>query len=474
MKMDAERGEYTSMAKRWKLPQTLAGGTQAMRDAGELYLPKEPAESRAGHERRVNRAVLFNEFRRNIGTLAGYIFSRPIEYRAGEDEAPLSAEIEDLIADVDRDGTPMEELAQELFERGAISGLAHILVDMPAETGDGSLAATRELRVRPYFVLIRAENLIGWRTRVVNGQTILTAIRYKTWREAVNAETGAEEMIEQVRFREITGPEASLETVYEKAKDGDWAAVGEPAIMAMGKITLATFYASRTGFLTAKPPFEDLAWMNLRWWQSYADQANILHVARVPILFGKGMDAKEDGEQEIGAGAMVTGDAQSDLKWVEHSGRAVDAGRQDILDTEERMARMSVETYMARRAATATAAGIDAKQSMSLGQLMAVNLSQALTKAIEFAAEWLGQEFEGEAVVNTEFGLRNADQATVVALNAARDRGDLSRRDYLDQLSRIRVIEDLDHDGNDERLALEAGRSLENEPPADDEDEGEA
>lgn len=457
-KIDDLRAEVRRMDEAWKLPRALMGGTRAMRAAGKAYLPQEPAESETSYKNRLSRAVLLNEYSRNLRTLSGYVFSRTLEFKAdGDAEAALTTELEEIVADVDRDGTPLEEFAQTLFEIGSGVGLAHILVDMPSNAGDGSREAQRALRVRPYFALIRPECLLGWQTASVNGQTVLTGIRYKTSREGPNENT-----IEQIRHRYVTGAETSEELVYEKDRGGEWIVVDTVPI-GIGKITLATFYADRSGFLTAKPPFEDLAHMNLRWWQSYADQINILHVSRVPILFGKELTPGEDGEVVVGAGALVSGGATSDLKYVEHGGAAVEAGRKDLADIEERMARLSIETYTTKRtsAATATAAGIDAKQAMSLGQLLAVNLGQALTKAIEFAAEWMGQEFNGAVAPNTEFGLRQADQATVVALNAARDRGDLSRRDYLEQLSRIRVVEDLDYEANDDRLDLEAGEALE-------------
>lgn len=477
------RAEHKTMQESWELPSALMLGTKGMRAAGEKFLPREPKETEKAFNRRLQRAVLMNEYGRNIKTLSGYVFARATEYRSGEDKIDLPDELEGVVVDVDREGTPLEEFAQELFEEGSAKGLAHVLVDFPENTGDGSAESDRELVLRPYFVLIKPEDLIGWRTAVVNSKRVLTQIRYRTWREEAAEEWGGETMVEQIRVRRLLAAtdesgHASEEIVFEKSEKEDedeWVQVGPATPIKMSEITLATYYAARSGVLTSKPPFEDLAWMNLRWWQSYSDQANILHIARVPILFGKNMDTGEDGEadQEVGANAMITASGDADLRWVEHSGAAVNAGRQDILDIEERMARMSIETYTVRKATTATAAGIDADQSMSLGQLMAVNLGQCITRALQFAAKWQDGEFDGAVEFNTAFGLRRADQATIGALNAARDRGDLSRQDYLEQLSKIKVVEDLNYEDNDARLQAEEDASLEDEvDPFEDEPEG--
>jgi hypothetical protein len=448
------RAEHAEMAKRWALPVALMGGTPAMRKQGEVFLPREPAETLTAYERRLSRAVLLNEFSRNLSTLAGYIFAKPVQFKAGGENATISASMQDVIDDVDRDGTPLAEFAQELFEVGASAGLAHVLVDFPVNNGDGSREADMALTLRPYFVLIRPENLIGWRTEQVNGQTFLSQIRYRTWREHSEDEFGSEEMVEQIRVRRVNVA-FSEETVFELNADNEWAPIAPATPINLSYIPLATFFGTRTGYMTGKPPFEDLAQMNLRWWQSYADQANILHYARVPFLHIAGGD--EEQSVEIGANTAMKTGQEVKIGWVEHKGDAINAGRTDIQDIQEWMVRMSIETYMTRRAATATEAGIDANQSMSLGQLLAVNLSQCITKALVIAADWMDEKFDAKAEFNTKFAIRAANQAAVVGLNAMRDRGDLSRTDYLEQMGKIGVVEDLNIEANDARLDVEGG-----------------
>jgi hypothetical protein len=42
--------------------------------------------------------------------------------------------------------------------------------------------------------------------------------------------------------------------------------------------------ALRCAFGDGEPPLLDLAYLNVKHWQSQSDQDNILHIARVPIL----------------------------------------------------------------------------------------------------------------------------------------------------------------------------------------------
>ena len=49
---------YDTMAPRWHLIETLLGGTEAMRAAGETYLPRHSEETDKGYEERLSAAVL--------------------------------------------------------------------------------------------------------------------------------------------------------------------------------------------------------------------------------------------------------------------------------------------------------------------------------------------------------------------------------------------------------------------------------
>ncbi len=61
----------------------------------------------------------------------------------------------------------------------------------------------------------------------------------------------------------------------------------------------------------------DLAYINIMHWQSQSDQDNILHVARAPILFGKGIP--EGTVVKIGVDSEIICNAEgADFKFVEH------------------------------------------------------------------------------------------------------------------------------------------------------------
>jgi len=220
------------------------------------------------------------------------------------------------------------------------------------------------------------------------------------------------------------------------ATDEEWAIDPEQSgVVSLGEIPLAVFYAARTGFMTAEPPLEDLAYLNEAHWQSASDQRHILHVARVPILFGrmlKGTD--EAGNQiEIGPNRMVASeDKDGDLKYVEHAGAGIDAGRQDLLDTEDRMRVMGLEMYMPKSGTqTATGKAIDSAEQNSVVKTMALSLKDTLEQAFVYMAKWAGLKDGGSVIVNTDYLAMTGQMAhEVTALFNMRMAGEVSQSTF--------------------------------------------
>ncbi|WP_420403321.1 DUF4055 domain-containing protein [Nisaea sp.] len=368
---------YREMAADWELIHDLLGGTRMMRLRGEKWLPREPGESREAYAIRLGRSVLFNGLQRTLQTLVGKPFHRP----AGLEGNPAPA-MTALSGDVDLGGRNLTVFARDVLQAALTDGLTHILVDHP-RLGDGAREAAR-----PYLVHVPAPDLIGWRGQENGIGSALSRIRM---RETVNRRSGAWEDRTRQQIRVLFPGRYEIWRRAGEDGDGAWRRA-ETGDSSLGRIPLVTIYASRTGFMTARPPLMDLAWLNLAHWQSASDQRHILHVARVPILFGRNLTLPEDG-LELGPNRIVTGDGDgADLRFVEHSGAAIAAGRQDLIDLEDRMAVMGLD-LMTRRsgtgATTATARAIDAAENSTALLSLIRAVEDGLTAAFGYMADWL-------------------------------------------------------------------------------------
>ncbi len=452
--------DYTLMSEMWHPIDSLLGGTRAMRAAGKTYLPDEEGEEPDEYKKRIQRSTLFNATKRTLHNLLGRVFHKPVVL--GED---MPKELKTFSENVDRHSNHINVFSRHLLKDAMAHGLSHVFVDMPRNAPGATLADERNNKIEPYFIHVKACNLIGWRYEMVNGNVVLTQIRMKEYATVPQGRYG------QATVARVRVVERDHYELWEpnSEKEGEWKLV-EEGPMTLGVIPLATIYTGYRRPLYAEPPLADFADINIQHWQSSSDQRNILHVARVPILFGQGL-ANVTGQITISANRLIKGPENSDLKYVEHTGASIGAGRQDLIDLEDQMRVLGMEILMPRTGGeTATGRAIDAAEGRSELQGFSQALGDGLENAYAFAAQWRGLGENGGSVTPyQDFGitLRDAtDAQTIVGMMAS---GTLSRTTGWAELKRRGLLAD-DFDPETEKQLLEADGPVGGEE--DDDEEG--
>ena len=452
--------DYEAMFPFWALTRSLRGGTHEMRAAGEIYLPQEPDESQAAYEARLNRSVLTNLYRKTVDKLVGKPLKKPIVI--GED---VPDEIKDLLDDVDALGTRIDVFAKNVMTQAIDDGLTHILVDFSDTEGDienddgtrsVSVAQAREQNVRPFARHVKASELIGWKYAVENGSKVLTQIRIF---EGTRADDPEDEFAQEIRER-IRVIERDSWRLFERQQD-DWVQIDDGE-NSLGFIPLVTLYTNRVGFMLARPWLEDIAHLNVAHWQSDSDQRNLLHIARVPVLFAKGFGSDDDAFSiSIGANSFVRAPASADLKYVEHSGKGLESGRNDLKDIEERIQMLGLETLIKRpsgQSVTATQKAIDTADANSSLAMISQELENALELMLDYFAAWLDLDDGGDLTVFKDFSIELADAKDVDALLKARQTEEISRLTLLTELKRRGLLaEDFDPEQEIDLLDLNGG-----------------
>jgi len=442
------------MINKWDMVHNLLGGTSVMRGEATRYMPRHEEESQLNYEERLASTTLFNMFELTLDALVGRPFSDPVKLN---DDVP--SDIKVLTEDIDLQGNDLSVFSRKVFREGVGKGLVHILIDMPVITEEERGKRTKDddnkEGRRPYWVMVRPENLIFASSQNINGQEVLTHVRI---REVITEMNGfSEEDTEQIRVLE-PGKFAVWRKIKSKKKKEEWKVVDSGAT-SLSVIPLVSFYSNEEkGLMLTKPPLEDLAHLNVRHWQSTSDQTNILTVARFPMLAVAGATDTSGATMAIGPKQLLgTKDPQGRFYYVEHTGRSIEAGRQDLLDLEEMMASYGAE-FLKRRPgnATATARALDSAEATSPLQDMTVRFMDAIDRALDITAQWLGQEEGGTVEITTDFGPERINEAHVGALLALRESRDLSAKHMLLELQRMGgLADDFDFEANLAELASE-------------------
>jgi hypothetical protein len=447
-----------AMREDWAIVDPLMGGTRAMREAGEALLPKWPKEEDCDYRNRLKLSTLLPAYSETVKNNTGRVFAEPIVL--GED---IPKPIEAYAENFDRQGNNLQVWAQSFFTQALSHGLCHVLVDYPKTTdGEGNKtivtkADEKAAKVRPYVVMIRPQQVLGWRSSSVDGEHVLTQFRYM---EEVEEDDGAfgTKSVAQIRVL-IPGAWATYREGSVRNKKG-WQ-LHDQGTNSLGHIPLATFYTNRTGYMTAKPPLIELAYLNVKHWQSQSDQDNILHVARVPMLAISGID-DDTWELKVGTASATKLPTNGKMEWVEHTGASIEAGRTSLADLEDQMRIAGAKLLQKDKQVTKTAtqAEDEAAQEMSPLQTMASQLEDTLDQTLQFFAEFIGEKEGGHLQVNGNFDIDFAPETTLPLLLNMASQGRLSDETLFSEMQRRNVVSsDIKWDEEKAKIA-EQGPSL--------------
>ena len=500
---------YDLMIDRWEKTDSILGGTETMRDAGVKLLPMHTEEGQSAWSERLFNNVLLNLTELTLESWVGRPFKEPVKRN---DDIPTA--VNDLLDDVDMLGNDITVFCRNWFREGVAKAFAHVWVDVPP-TNDLGRPRTKEDDLddpfRPFWVAMAPEDVFFAHSTVIGGKEVLDHVRWSS--NAVVMDGFAEVIVPQIHAATLTLVEDEVsgeveqkverivwEWVQERGKNNTrkkprWVIVNS-FFMDIDEIPLVTFYADRKGLMTGKAPVQDLVDLNIRWWQSNSDQIAILTVSRFAILAASGVSDTND--LVIGPNNWLGMEAPNGrFYYVEHDGKAIGAGRQDLLDLEEQMGNYGADFLKKRPGnATATARALDAAEATSPLQDVAVRFQDAVASVLRLTDKWIriesGQnpdEADGGTIeVITDYGPEEADQVYASLLMFARTNRDISRPQLIAQLKAIGVLPDSFDDAANEReleaeldkiaemMAKEADLDPEgpDEPDDDDSDDGES
>lgn len=439
--------ELNGLAEQWAMITALIGGTTAMRAAGDKYLPQFKNELDDSYNKRLATSTLFPAFKRTVVTLAARPFSKPVTV---DDSVP--PQVKALFGNIDLQGNNLDAFMAETFRPQMAYGMIGLLVEHPKRPADAKTQADdKRYNLRPYFVRVFPEQLLGWRLTLVGGAFKLTQLRIMEQVQEPDGDYGLK-MVQQVRLLEP----GKWSTHRKNEASGLWLMVDE-GLTSLEDIPFVMLYGERTGFMLGKSPLLELAHLNVKHWQQQSDQDALMHVARVPILTVRGVDA--DFVFTIGAGTAVNlkDNPDAEMRFVEHTGSAIGAGKEQLDDLKEEMRQSGAELLVLRPGpTTATEIASDNAVGMCALQEMALSTEDGLNQALLYAAQYMRLTDGGKVTLFKDFGAATLAEASAQLLVAMANAGKLSFATLINELKRRGILSaDVDPDTEAEAVAAE-------------------
>lgn len=444
----------------WAMIRAILAGIGEVRAAGETYLPKYPAETTDEYSRRLAMAPWRPEFQDVVRSIASKPFAKEVSL-AGDPSEDVKA----LAEDIDGRGNNLHVFAKTFFEEGVSQGAVGVLVDYPTTNPNATRAEQKASGARPYWVLVKAEEIISIRDERRGAMKVVTHLRLREFKTVVN---GFEETVEE-RIR-VLGP--GYWQLWKPKTDAQ-GAITEWIIEDKGDLTLdrVPFVLFATNELVGaqyvRPPLLDLAYMQIELYQQLSQTEEIYTSAAAPMLTANGMGAPSDGSAvETGPRRILYAPGAEGINtswaYLQPDANNLKEVRSRAADTGQDIRRLGLQPLLPQTGdVTATASGIEAAKAHTAVGTWANGCKDALEQAWVLTQMWRKQTEEVEVTIHTDFaaGIYGAEE--IKALIDMRDKGMISEETFWDEMLRRGVLGPA-FDKDEERDRLEE------ETPADD------
>ena len=386
-------------------------------EASDDYLPQDYLEEKKSYEVRKTRSQ--SSFQNYYCHLRDLVCGTALRKGVGTPEN-VASEWGNFFEDVDLEGHSVLSFAKEAFTEALDGGVSAIWVEYPKLPESLSAAEERRLNPRPYFVLMRMEQVLECRYDVFNAQigaqnifgAFPTYLRVKTEvRRQSEQNEFFEEVIPAVRVYDIANladnsvselsdqPEATTDQqrvrcrLYTKKNEPgnvDKYLLEETSYLSIPFIPFVpVFGGKKEAFFRARPLLFDIARLNLNHWSISADLAETIHLTSSPILTGTGV--RPDDEVKAGSGRALFSqnpDAKFNLMSASMEGASVTLENlKRIEQAMERLAAVAMTTGKTQ-AESGFAKLLDRSQSDSQLAVLVQGLEDALNRALLYASAY--------------------------------------------------------------------------------------
>jgi hypothetical protein len=436
--VNSKSAAVSALGVEWPMLEALMAGTRAMRSAAKTLLPQWPGEEQAAYEARLATATLFPALQRTVSVMSGKPFSKAMTFSKDVPPEIASDQSSGWADDIDREGVNLHAFAAEMFAEALTYGLCGILVEAPKPvTPKGAVitkAEQKQADIRPYWVRVKHGQILGWRTELQNGKRVLSQLRLLEATTAPDGDFG-EKVVQRVRVL-TPGAWALYEKSDKPEPDGKevWIQV-DGGVTGLDVISFVPLYGKRRGFMDGVSPLLDLAYLNVKHWQSQSDQDTILHVARVPILAIVGGD--KDTVLTVGSGSAVNIPIGGEMKFVEHTGAAISAGQASLEALEQQMIQAGAELLVKKPGErSATESANDAEGNKSDLQRLVEIFEDSLDQALHLTARYAKLAQGGHISLFKDFGAANLSEASGQLVLSMRGEGLISDETAIAELKR--------------------------------------
>ncbi len=458
---------YLARTRQWERCRHAYDGGDCVKDHGEAYLPKLPVQSDDEYESYKQRAMWYGATGRTVNGLAGAVTRRDPKFT-------VPSVMKDHLDDVTLSGVPATIFVKQVITELLTVGRYGILVDMAADAPASATAA------RPYWTGYRTEQIINWRTSMVNGVVTLTMVVLAECAESINLNDEFEvKKVDRYRVLTLQDGVYRVRLFTPRSDKSDQYDVAETIPTFRGKpLTEIPFcFIGVCGLDAApeKPPLLDLVDVNFSHYCSSADLEHGRHYTALPTPWVAGFTVDPGTSLRIGSAiAWVASDPQAKAGMLEFTGQGLGALEKALESKEGLMAILGARMLEVEKA------GVEATDTLLLRsagerstlQSMAIILGLGLTRVLRWHAMWMAIKETStiNAELNSDFTNTPMGSSELTSLVQTWQAGGMSYETFYYNLQRGELTRP-GITADDERTLIETQQATLIETPSDNQDQ---
>jgi len=463
---NSTHSDYDANITAWQRARDVFAGEDAVKAAGEKYLPRLDCQDDKEYLAYKNRASFFNASARTADGFVGLIFRRDPTFKLPDTQNSLTAALTEFVEDADMLGTTLQAFSKKLVTEIINVGRAGTLIDW-----------NDEAEQRAYAVAYTAENIINWHTERVNGRNVLTLLVLKETclTPADEADPFVPEEIQQLRVLKLLPTQAAAANeksdwsyqveIWQLLPENEnpngtrsrgkkkWKLTDTITPLRLGKplpLIPFVFHGPRHSLPEVdKIPLDDIIAVNLDHYRLNADYKHGMHFTALPTAWVSGFD--KSSTLRIGSStAWVAETPGATAGFLEFHGQGLSTFERAMDRDEQLMAVLGTRMLESKKRVGETAAAIELRQSgeNSILNTVSLSISSSLTQVLRWVYWWNSTEQYPDdigsdlvlATLNTDFSITGMSALEITALVAAWQAGAISQTTMLDLFRAGEVI----------------------------------
>lgn len=418
---------YTSRQVQWEKVRHVLEGEDMIKEMGVRYLPKPSGMNLNDYKAYRERACFYGVAERTQRQMTGMIMRKDPVVR-------VPTKLEPMLLNLTNEGQDVLTMLDELMREELTIGRFGILLNHYEGAGVNDL---------PHLNTYYAEDICDWRYEWQYGRKVLTRVYLRDQLDN-DYNIGQQEMLELTL-------ESGVYTSYRLTwSDTAGTHVRGPASIpfVQGRaLDYIPFYFINPYDMRPeieKPPFLDLANMNIGHYRNSADYEQALYMTAQPTPWVAGVASDNDKPKTIGPSVIWYLQAEGRAGYLDFEGKGIESQRAAMKDKEDRMAALGARMIAenAVRNETVDTARLRGRGEMSLLQSVVLSSDLALTKIFRLASEWVGENpDEVEVAINSDFVETRMTHQELTALTQAWQGQAISRDTLHKNLQRGEIID---------------------------------